>query len=279
QALRDRRARVCVATDVAARGIDLPSLSLVIHVELPRDGEALQHRSGRTGRAGKKGIAVLIVPYPRRRRTEGMLRDARVSAEWVPVPTPAMIAEADRERLFATLSAPVESDEEDRTLGARLLAELGPDEVAARLVQAHRGRLPAAEELIEAPGAGRAPPQGPRAGFEDTVWFRMNLGRRQNADPRWLLPLLCRRGHITKSEIGAIRIGADETQFEVPRAIAGRFAASLKRTHQPEADGDVQIEAMDGSTPAMRPDRAPRDGAARPPRHAARPTRPADRGR
>ena len=58
QALRDKRARVCVATDVAARGLDLPSLSLVVHVELPRDAEALQHRSGRTGRAGRKiGIA------------------------------------------------------------------------------------------------------------------------------------------------------------------------------------------------------------------------------
>ena len=52
QALRDRRARVCVATDVAARGIDLPALSLVVHVEIPRDAEVLQHRSGRTGRAG-----------------------------------------------------------------------------------------------------------------------------------------------------------------------------------------------------------------------------------
>src|SRR6201999_2175490 len=88
QALRDRRARVCVATDVAARGIDLPTLSLVIHVELPRDAEALQHRSGRTGRAGKKGTAVLIVPYPRRRRVESMLRGARIAAEWIAAPTP-----------------------------------------------------------------------------------------------------------------------------------------------------------------------------------------------
>src|SRR3546814_11831597 len=58
QALRDGRARVLVATDVAARGIDLPNLSLVVHVELPRDAEPLQHRSGRTGRAGKKGTAI-----------------------------------------------------------------------------------------------------------------------------------------------------------------------------------------------------------------------------
>ncbi|PZU55961.1 MAG: DEAD/DEAH box helicase, partial [Sphingobium sp.] len=82
QALRDKRARVCVATDVAARGIDLPSLTLVVHVELPRDAETMQHRSGRTGRAGKKGTAVLIVPYPRRRRVESMLRGAKIPVEW-----------------------------------------------------------------------------------------------------------------------------------------------------------------------------------------------------
>ncbi len=88
QALRDKRARVCVATDVAARGIDLPSVSLVIHVELPRDAEALQHRSGRTGRAGRKGTAVLIVPFRRRRNVEIMLRNARIEAEWLDPPTP-----------------------------------------------------------------------------------------------------------------------------------------------------------------------------------------------
>ena len=88
QALRDARARVLVATDVAARGIDLPNLSLVIHVELPRDAETLQHRSGRTGRAGKKGTAILIVPYPRRKRVESVLRGARIEAEWIKPPTP-----------------------------------------------------------------------------------------------------------------------------------------------------------------------------------------------
>ncbi len=57
QNLRDGRARVCVATDVAARGIDLPDLGLVIHAELPRDPDTLLHRSGRTGRAGRKGVS------------------------------------------------------------------------------------------------------------------------------------------------------------------------------------------------------------------------------
>src|SRR5688500_16635407 len=111
QALRDGRARLCVATDVAARGIDLPSVSLVVHVELPRDAEALQHRSGRTGRAGRKGTAVLIVPFRQRKRVEAMLRGARIAGEWLPAPSPADIRSKDRERLLEALSAPVEVDE------------------------------------------------------------------------------------------------------------------------------------------------------------------------
>ena len=62
QALRDHRARVCVATDVAARGLDLPNLGLVIHADLPSDPQVLQHRSGRTGRAGRKGVSILLAP-------------------------------------------------------------------------------------------------------------------------------------------------------------------------------------------------------------------------
>ena len=271
QALRDRRARVCVATDVAARGIDLPSLSLVVHVELPRDAEALQHRSGRTGRAGKKGTAVLIVPYPRRRRTEAVLRDARIACEWVPVPSPEAIAAADRERLLTALSAPVELDDEDRALGARLLGERSAEEIAAMLVRAHRARLPAPEELLEAPAAGQVRTEGPRAGFEDVVWFRMNLGRRQNADPRWLLPLICRRGHITKNEIGAIRIGPDETMFQLPRGVAGRFLTAVKRTaSSSDAEGELQIEpAGDGPVSMPRGERPQRAPAKR---YAPRPT-------
>ncbi|TKD53113.1 DEAD/DEAH box helicase [Sphingomonas baiyangensis] len=280
QALRDRRARVCVATDVAARGIDLPSLSLVVHVEIPRDAEALQHRSGRTGRAGKKGTAVLIVPYPRRRRVESMLRGARIEAEWIDAPTPAAIRAQDHERLLAALLAPVEIEDEDRVLATRLLAERSPEDIAALLAQAHRAKMPAPEEMIEnTPEARRAAQvERHRPGFEDVLWFRMDIGRRQNADARWILPLLCRRGHITKNEVGAIRIAANETFFQVPRAIAGKFAAAVARTAEDEREGggeSVRIEPAPngpgehqrGPGPAYR-----RSNAA--PAHRAQPHRP-----
>ncbi len=252
QALRDRRARICVATDVAARGIDLPHLSLVVHVELPRDAETLQHRSGRTGRAGKKGTAILIVPFPARRRVDAMLRGAKINAEWVQVPTPADIRRNDHERLLTVLlEIPADLDDEDRALAARLLAERSPDDIAAALVRAHRSKMPSVEEMLDITSPPPRPDRakdGPRPGFEETVWFRIDVGRRMNADPRWLLPLICRRGHITKSEIGAIRIAPDETMFEIPRAMAARFVDSLKRTEGEDRspEGGIRIIPADG---------------------------------
>ncbi|WP_408590161.1 DEAD/DEAH box helicase [Novosphingobium sp.] len=254
QALRDGRARVCVATDVAARGIDIATLTLVVHVELPRDAETLQHRSGRTGRAGRKGTAVLIVPIPRRRRVEMMLRGAKIAAEWVPVPGASDVRERDRERLLERLSAPIEdASEQDRALAAQLLERRDPADLALALVQAHRQALPEPEDLIDlggSAGAG-AGEQQHRPGFEDVVWFRMDVGRRQNADPRWILPLLCRRGHITRDAIGAIRIAANETYFQVPRNIEAKFRDALQRTWRDGDEGEagVRIEPSPEAPP------------------------------
>lgn len=250
QALRDRRARVCVATDVAARGIDLPTLSLVIHVEIPRDAETLQHRSGRTGRAGKKGTAAIIVPYNRRRRVEGMLRGAKIEAEWMDAPTPEQIRAKDRSRLMETLTAPVEFDDYDRELARELMEKRSAEEIAAALVQSHRAKMPQPEELIpNTPEArDKAKADRHRPGFEDVVWFKIGVGRRQNAEPRWILPLLCRRGHITRNEIGAIRVGQFETWFQVPTAVAPKFAAAVERTAKGEDEQDAIVigEAPEG---------------------------------
>lgn len=275
QALRDGRARVCVATDVAARGIDLPSLSLVVHVELPRDAETLQHRSGRTGRAGRKGTAVLIVPYPRRRRVDMMLRSARIAAEWMDAPTPDDIRAKDRERMMATLLAPVEADEDDRALAAQLLEKMSAEDIAAAFVQSVRAKLPAPEEMIEATPRDPATAHH-RPGFDDVQWFRMDIGRRHNADPRWILPLLCRRGHITKNEIGAIRILPTETWFQVPSGIAAKFASAVARSADPQGDDEsgVRIERAEGQPPSGGGPRGERSGppqarpAGRPPYRA-----------
>jgi ATP-dependent RNA helicase DeaD len=257
QSLRDKKARVCVATDVAARGIDLPSVSLVIHVELPRDAEALQHRSGRTGQAGRKGIAVLIVPFRRRRAVDAMLSRARIEAEWIEPPTPDEIRSKDRDRLLETLSVPVELDEEDRELAKQLMERLSAEEIAATLVRALRADLPAPEDILAMGGREERGEPGPRPGFEGSTWFVINAGRRHNADPRWLLPLICRYGHVGRNDIGAIRVAANESYFEVTQRAAPGFIKALRRaTIAPEDEGLVIEQApprAEGTTPQSRP--------------------------
>ena len=245
QALRDQRARVCVATDVAARGLDLPSLSLVIHVEIPRDAETLQHRSGRTGRAGRKGTAAIVVPYNRRKRVEGMLRGAQISAEWLAAPSSKAIREQDHVRLMEKLTQQVEYDDADRKLANELMSRMTPEDIAAALVQAHRHKLPQPEELIADTPAAREKHKADthRPGFEDVVWFKMSIGRRQNAEPRWLLPMICRRAHVTRNEIGAIRIGQNESYFQIPRALAAKVSDAIARTaHGGDDQDSILIE-------------------------------------
>jgi ATP-dependent RNA helicase DeaD len=151
QALRDGRARVCVATDVAARGLDMPDLGLVIHADLPQNRQALLHRSGRTGRAGRKGLSIMLVPAPRRRVAERLLTGAKIKATWSPPPSADAIRARDEKTLvreIATLAGT--PAEEDLAAGRVLLAERSPEELAAVLVRLRRELLPAPEVLDDA---------------------------------------------------------------------------------------------------------------------------------
>jgi ATP-dependent RNA helicase DeaD len=249
QALRDGHARVCVATDVAARGLDLPDLGLVIHAELPANRAGLLHRSGRTGRAGRKGISVLLVPYNRRRRVELLLASANIEAVWAGPPSAEEIRAGDQKRL---LDDPILSEppaEEDLVLARAVMQDRSAEEIATALIRLHRQRLPAPEELFDAgaeperserrpsPGRDRSNADRERTtpyheGPSDTVWFRLAVGRNQNADPKWLVPLICRTGHVTKKDIGQIRIFDRETKFEIARDMEPRFTAAIAAAPQ-----------------------------------------------
>lgn len=257
QAMRDGRARVCVATDVAARGIDLPNLGLVVHAELPHDAETLQHRSGRTGRAGRKGVSALLVPVSRRRRVEQLLAALGVRAFWSGPPTAEEIRKLDQERLLLDPIVTEPPSEEDFEMARMLLAERTPEQLGAALVRVYRSRLPVPEDVSD-PGNGpelrgtrgsqNAPAKAQktsRASFPGGVaWFQLDIGRTKNADPKWLLPMLCRRGNITKQDIGVIRILEHETKFEVAEPVAAQFAINMGR---PGGD-NFRIERLSNSS-------------------------------
>lgn len=76
---------------------------------------------------------------------------------------------------------------------------------------------------------------------EGSVWFRAAIGRRKNAEARWLLPMICRRGGIDKHDIGAIKIMDTTTEFEISERVAESFAAKVKR---PDKEDSIRIEPM-----------------------------------
>jgi len=268
------------------------------------------HRSGRTGRAGKKGVSALLVPYTARAKALRLIRGAGVDARWTAAPSADEIRALDRERLLASFHSAEPASAEEEQMAEALLGSIGPAAVATALVRMARARLPEPEELFDpGPSPEERAPRGPRPRHErdngrdngrdgdrtsaphgrehrdaegsgDMVWFRLSVGRQKNADPKWLLPLICRRGHVTRAEIGAIRIFERESRFEIAAAAADRFTEALKRTMSEE----IRIEPTDddGAFEGRR-EQKPR-GAGKPPRrsgfkpkHDRKPDRKPDR--
>ncbi|WP_417523848.1 DEAD/DEAH box helicase [Marinovum sp.] len=250
QAMRDGRARVCVATDVAARGIDLPNLELVVHAELPSNFESLLHRSGRTGRAGRKGISALIVPPKVAKKAERLLKWAKVTAEWTEAPGADEILRRDEERLLndPTWSEEIREDEAD--FAKRLLDLHSPEAIAAAYLRLARSRYSAPEELSD---PNTRPDRKERKPFGPSTWIALSVGRDDRAEARWILPLLCRAGGLDKDSIGAIRVQQNETFVELTQEAAGGFMANLGADNV--LDENVTVRPAEAPPQGPRPQR------------------------
>lgn len=274
QAMRDGRARVCVATDVAARGIDLPNLDLVIHADIPSNPETLLHRSGRTGRAGRKGLCALIVPLHRRSAAARVLRAANLEAATRGAPTIAEIEARNRAQILAMAGESAAADDVDAGFIAELLRRVTPEQLAAAYIRRELSMRPAAEEVSEQPipaFAEKAPrrdkrfvddgaPRGKPEPMTGGQWFTLSIGRNRRADPKWLLPMICKAGGVTKRDVGSIRILDDETRFEIARDRAGAFAAAIGRSGGAVENG-ITIAAAE--PPVAPPKRKSRDDGPR----------------
>lgn len=271
QALRDGRAKVCVATDVAARGIDLPGLELVIHADLPTNSDTLLHRSGRTGRAGAKGVSALIVVPADLRKAQMLLKRARVDAEWGPAPSADEVRAQDDTRM---LDHPALKDggDDDSAMAQMLLDRFGAERLAQAFIHLWREGRPTPEELTvlqdRAPLAARERPP-----FGDSVWFSLSVGHTGRAEARWLLPKICDGGGINRDSIGAIRVREDETFVQIAVAQAGKFGKVM------ELEPDLVMRRLDGEPdldraprPAERPVRPKPDGDRNKPQRSDAPT-------
>ncbi len=259
QALRDGRARVCIATDVAARGIDLPGLELVIHADLPTNSETLLHRSGRTGRAGAKGVSALIVPPSEYKKAQRLLAGAKVVAEWGKAPSADEVSARDDVRMLDHPA--LKTSLEDMTIANDLLAHVGPEQIAAAFVQLWREGRPPPEELTDSAPPSDAAPRAPRE-FGASVWFQLSVGHTGRAEARWLLPKICEAGGITRDAIGAIRIRENESYVQIATAEAPRFGQTF------EIEPGLMMSRMQGE-PSLDRDRGRPEG-----RPNSRPSKP-----
>ncbi|QDI77308.1 DEAD/DEAH box helicase [Leisingera aquaemixtae] len=227
QAMRDGRARVCVATDVAARGIDLPGLELVVHAELPSNHETLLHRSGRTGRAGRKGVSALIAPPKARAKALRLLKWAKLTAEHCEAPSADDVLARDEERMLAdpVWQQPVEENEQAGV--QTLLDNFSAEQIAATYLRLFRSRHSAPEDLRPAGEEEPRKERKERKAFGPSVWFSLSGGREAGADPRKVLPMLCKAGNIDRDAIGAIRVQDNETFAEISEGAVNGFLKAL----------------------------------------------------
>lgn len=292
-AMRDGRARVCVATDVAARGIDLPGLDLVIHADLPSNKETLLHRSGRTGRAGRKGASVLIVPTRSQRRAERVLRDAGVKSDWGTPPSVEDIQASLDERVLNHTALEEGLSESEFNVVEALQARYEPHQLAAAFVRLARAGQSLPEDLQapdirkdkrssrnerpERPERGPREDRGPRGrgpDFDNGAWIALGVGRNKGADPKWLVPMLCKSGGFSRDQIGSIQISSHETHVELrPDA-----AAQLMDRAGPKQIIDKSLYVQPVSGPEEGLDRGSLDDFDdRAPRKSKRPPRRDDR--
>jgi ATP-dependent RNA helicase DeaD len=297
--------RALIATDVAARGIDVQDIGRVIQFDPPTDPDTYTHRSGRTGRAGRKGVSAVLVAPAGLRRAASLLQRARVQFRIEPIPTAAAIREAQDARWLSDLMQGDQREVSERVakqvqsivesgLTERALAQLiisvrratgEPREVTPLLPEAQRsGRAPARPErgrfeprearqfereprqgereprrfepreapqfergprqLERGPATSERPPAFERGDGRGWVPFRVSWGEAHGADARRLVAMLCRRGNIRGSDIGAIRVNRTTSIVEVAASVASGFeeAASAPDPRDPR----VMISSFSG---------------------------------
>ena len=289
---KEGRVKILVATDVAARGLDVQDIGRVIHVDPPDDPDSYTHRSGRTGRAGRKGESIIIIPPGKRPRVVATLERARAPFVYRPVPTAADVAAANQKRLIEAVATSTEEDVSDDSTDSaveELLAHTPAKDLVkrlfARLAERERITEPRKVTPITPPAPrsrprdvardenGRAdrgadrferperPARGDRGpdGEDGYAQFHVTYGTKHGATKQRMLALVCRRGDITSSDVGAIRLGMAATVVEVRNTVAAHF---LELAGEPdERDARVSI------TPfvAQAGDRGPREDRPRPP--------------
>jgi ATP-dependent RNA helicase DeaD len=219
-----------VATDVAARGIDVHDLELVVNFDLPYDPEDYVHRIGRTGRAGKHGMAVTLVSGRDLRKIQFLERFARTKIRRGTLPTAGEIGEKRADALLAKVRTVLDEGTWRGQAGLvdRLLEEgVDSTELAAALFQILTGPTPEATEntaptkpALPSPTREAAVKSTPPKSRGGRAWITLSLGRGELSGPRDVVDLFVDYAGLSAQDVGRIELGEGTSLVEVPAGFA-----------------------------------------------------------
>ena len=232
-----------VATNVAARGLDVDAVTHVIQIGLPDDRDTFIHRSGRTGRAGHEGTNILLLSPQEGEKFKYMLGSAKVSVEWNNVPDVEAIGRVQREIAEEKLLTGKETGEGSDYIewAEDLLTRVGPKELVARLLAALAAKRPAGYNLStelerELRRKSRGPVDKDRSGGPRSIKgrrpkgsiLRLSKGLSDGWDVGRVLHAVCTSLNVDRSEVGAIRMKDDHVLVELLPVALSRFEADSK---------------------------------------------------
>ncbi|MEI7375788.1 MULTISPECIES: DEAD/DEAH family ATP-dependent RNA helicase [Dickeya] len=259
--LKDGRLDILIATDVAARGLDVDRISLVVNYDIPMDSESYVHRIGRTGRAGRAGRALLFVENRERRLLRNIERTMKLTIPEVDLPNAELLGQRRLAKFAAKVQQQLESSDLD--MYRALLGKLQPQEeldietLAAALLKMAQGERP----LILPPDPvverrprrefrerddrferrGERNERGPRGGDErparrerrdvgEMDLYRIEVGRDDGVEVRHIVGAIANEGDISSRYIGNIKLFASHSTIELPKGMPGDLLSHFTRT-------------------------------------------------
>ncbi|MDX1350278.1 MAG: DEAD/DEAH box helicase, partial [Putridiphycobacter sp.] len=248
---RDKTLQILVATDVAARGIDVDDITHVIHYQLPEDVENYTHRSGRTARAGKKGVSIALINTREGGRIRSIERIIKSSFEQQEIPAPDAICEKQLMHLVDKITeVEVNAKGIEKYLPTVMekLGEFSKEEIITKFVSTEFNRFlnyysKASNINAKADSRERDDRDGNRRNSrkdrdsnssernydaEDQQRFFVNLGRKDGFNHGALLRLVCDNTGLSKNNVGKIDILNNFSFFEVEKSSAGNIVSALK---------------------------------------------------
>ena len=272
--LKDGRLDILVATDVAARGLDVERITHVINYDIPRDTESYVHRIGRTGRAGRSGEAILFVTPRERRMLRSIERVTKARLEEMDLPTVEEVNEKRTQKFQQRISAALGDKQMD--FFRQLVRDYSQDNdtamddiAAAIAVMAQDGKdflmkdepLPKADRKER--GKGRDRDRGPRGGKDrggrghqsdaNFETYRLDVGKRQNVRPGAIVGAIANEGGLSAKDFGRITIAVGHTLVDLPKNLDPAVLDRLKDTR-------ISGQLINIQKDPGRPPRRDRDG-------------------